>query len=237
MTGTVFLDHDGCLGSFDRLMMDIMRGRGEHTPTDEQLDTRRHDYLSQAFPSMFTKEQEMALCDEVFKSGLIRTQAPYPQLDRAAVGRALRHPDLVMLTKIPDGTWQDRVQCLSHFFGVDRCDIEKRFISIWGSETKGHAMLTDLVEEIPETGPCDGIDERIAKAMDTRMPRCWLVDDRPDNLESAMVLGASGMLVLQSYNRHQVGGLRSKYGSRFRVVTVFGLGRALCDLLEEVTAC
>jgi hypothetical protein len=212
MNGYVYCDVDGCLLDFSAMMSDVLAERG--TPIQPELVAcRPHDYFSQSWPEVFTKAQEMEICDEIHRSDRMLTQPSYPELDKDLVGIALRHQRLKILTKVPQTCDVNRVSCLAETFGVDASDLRKRYISVWGEATKGITIAADLLNRT------DDIRSSL------------LVDDRCDNLESLLRLGGKGLLVLCSYNREEAKRLRAVYPMSLHTVERKNLGAALLHFL------
>ena len=193
----VFLDVDGCLLDFEKLLIARMALDGIAVPTPEQMAKRQHDYVCEAFPFLIGRDREAYLVGDVFAAGSLKTQESYSFLNKALLSKLMSQPNVLILTKLDPNYVADRQICLKREFGVD---LTGKILTVWGKDTKGDRMR----QFCEETGH---------PLADTT-----LVDDRHDNLETAMRLGASGILVERSYNEPHRERLAAEYGSRYASV-------------------
>ena len=211
----VFMDVDGVLLSFDPLINLRLTQRGQEPVPVELLDNREHDYLSDAFPERFTLQMEREVVAEVFACGLLRSQPGYGFLDTQAIGALLSNPRVFILTRLPPAYSADRLARLFEVYGVD---LTGRFYSMWEGQTKGDVIASVCAARGVETN------------------EAVLVDDRHDNLEGALLLGARGLLVEHSYNKAYKAALAEKYQERFGEVRHSLLAQALSLLLGNKSA-
>ena len=209
----VFLDVDGCLLDFETLLLARMAQAGLTTPTPAQMATRSHDYICESFPHVVARDREWVIVADVFAKGDLKTQGSYHFLNKPLLSRLLTQNNVTILTKLDPNYVADRRECLLREFGVD---LAGKILSVWGSTTKGERML-EFCEE-------NGLD----------ITRTTLVDDRHDNLETALRLGASGLLVERSYNETHRGRMTAEYAARFSSVPHHLLAERIHDTVSTV---
>ena len=205
----VFIDVDGVLLDFEVLMTTEMKRRGIPAPTKEMMASRQEDFISSAFPGLVSSEAEWEVVDAVFKSGILRDQPRFDVLDVKKVSQALSKPNMRILTKLPSEYAGQRRNCLLGHFGVD---LDGRLHTVYGKTTKGDEILRYCAEHAIDPATCA------------------LIDDRHDNLETAMLAGAHGILVERSYNVRHHDRLALTYEDRFSTVPHASLASLLVAL-------
>lgn len=209
--GLIFVDVDGVLLNFDRLLFEKMTEKGLSPPPFYLWRRRRRIQLTEAFYNLGYKDETLwALCHEIFNQRGLLHQTPYEHLSCELVGRLLSQDNVYILTKIPSAFIADRANCLARWFAAD---VSEKVLSSW-THAKGEVIV------------------QMARRRGTDLRRCLLLDDNPEYLESALRLGAAGILVGRPYNLSETKRLRTSYSDAFARVAHKNFN-ALTDFLLE----
>lgn len=205
----VFIDVDGVILDFESLLLPVFEKNGITPPSVLQMASRQEDFISAAFPHVVDRYKEAELVQEVFASGALKTQSMYSFLCKDTLNRLISAENVYILTKLDPNYVTDRIKCFKEIHGID---ISAKILTVWTDMTKGERILKFCEENnIPHTNAV-------------------LIDDRHDNLESALKLGSKGLLVERSYNEAHRKRLKDEYQERFSTVK----HKSLMDRLEDM---